>query len=303
MKILLKKLTAVCLGLIVTISAMSAPVSAAWSKTSSGQWIYTSASGARTTGWLKNGGAWYYFDRNGIMQTGWQKVDGAWYYLNASGDMRTGWFFTGGKWYYFNPSGSMRTGWLLYNNEWYYFDSDGKMATGWRTVGGKDYFMNESGAMNTKPFIVDGISYTFDASGACIGSTVVSNSVEYQILRLVNELRRDEGLPALSLSEKLSNAAAKRAKEQAQMGELVHKRPDGRQWYTVLPEYGVSNLGGSAENLASGMTTAEAAVKAWMESPSHKAAIMGDYLYMGVGCYEKSDTVFWAQLFSRSQSE
>lgn len=302
MKIFLKKLTAVCLGLIVAVSAMSVPVSAAWNKTSSGQWTYTSASGVRTTGWLRTGGAWYYFDRNGIMQTGWQKVDGTWYYLNASGDMRTGWYYTGGKWYYFNPSGSMRTGWFLYNNEWYYFDPDGKMATGWRTVGGKNYYMTESGAMNTAPFVAEGISYTFDASGACTGSIVVANSMEYQVLRLVNELRRDEGLPALALSQKLCDAGTKRAREQAQMEGLVHKRPDGRQWYTVLPEYGVSNLGGSAENLASGMDSAEEVVKAWMESPSHKAAILGDYLYMGTGTYSKNGTTYWAQLFSRSES-
>ncbi|MBQ4050391.1 MAG: hypothetical protein IJD13_02060 [Oscillospiraceae bacterium] len=302
MKNLLKKLTAVCLGLIIAVSAMAAPVSAAWSKTSSGQWIYTSASGTRTTGWLRTGGAWYYFDKNGIMQTGWQKVDGAWYYLNASGDMRTGWFLTGGKWYYFNPSGNMRTGWFSYNNQWYYFDADGKMATGWRTIGGKQYYMTESGAMTTEPVVLDGISYSFDASGACTGSTVVANTIDYQVLRLVNELRKDEGLPSLQLSAKLCNAAAKRAREQAQMEKLVHKRPDGRQWYTVLPEYGISNLGGSAENLASGMDSAEAVVKAWMESPSHKEAILGDYLYMGVASSSKSNTTYWAQLFSRSES-
>ena len=61
MKNFLKKLAVVCLGMIIAVSAMAAPVSAAWNKTSAGQWVYTSADGSRATGWLKTGGAWYYF--------------------------------------------------------------------------------------------------------------------------------------------------------------------------------------------------------------------------------------------------
>ena len=302
MKNFLKKLAVVCLGMIIAVSAMAAPVSAAWNKTSAGQWVYTSADGSRATGWLKTGGAWYYFDQSGIMQTGWKYVDGAWYYMNSSGDMRTGWLYDGGKWYFLNSSGSMRTGWLLNGGVWYYFDANGAMATGWRKLGGKDYYLTASGAMATGPLVMDGVSYTFDANGACTGSTVISSSIEYQVLQLVNEIRREEGLQPLQLSEKLCKAAAKRAEEQTLMGQLVHKRPDGRAWYTIMTEYGVSNLGGSAENLARGMDTAEAAVKAWMESPSHKEAILGDYRYLGVGISDEGGMTCWAQLFSGSDS-
>ena len=322
MKKFLKQVTTLCLSLVLIVSAAASPVSAAWSKDSAGQWIYTNAAGSRVTGWQKISNTWYYFNSNGVMCTGWQKVGGYWYYLRADGAMATGWLKLGSTWYYlrpsgvmatgwqkvgniwyyFNGSGDMRTGWLYIGGKWYFFDQSGAMATGWINVGGKDYYMTSSGAMATGSLNIDGVTYSFDASGACIGSTVsISNAAE-QVLALVNEVRAKEGLPALLLSDKLCAAAEKRAEEQSEMGRLVHKRPDGSDWYTILTEYGVSNLSGSAENLASGVDTAEAAVKAWMESASHKQAILGDYSYMGVGSFTEDGVTYWAQLFSGSDS-
>ena len=48
---------------------------------------------------------------------------------------------------------------------------------------------------------------------------------------------------------------------------------------------------------------ADAAVKAWMESPNHKAAILNSgYRYMGVSTYVKNGVTYWAQLFSGSDT-
>lgn len=323
MKRLFKRAVTAALGVAVALTATIAPVSAAWSKTSSGQWIYTTESGSRATGWQKVGGTWYYLGQDGVMRTGWQQIDSTWYYLSASGVMRTGWqkidgywyFFNGGgamkkgwlqnggKWYYLNGNGAMRTGWLKSGDSWYFLDSAGAMIMGWYNISGKTYYFTESGQMVTGEVTIGGISYPFDSSGAYIGDKLPGEEIADQILQQVNSVRAKEGLAELKLSNSLSAAADKRASERAQMGSIAHLRPDGSQWWTVLEEYGVSNLEGSAENLAYGMDTPDAAMKAWMESSTHKSAILGDqYRYMGVGRYTKDGVTYWAQLFSGSET-
>lgn len=342
MRKIFKKVFATALGLTVAFSAAAAPVSAAWSRLSSGQWIYT-ANGKRSTGWLKVNGSWYYMGQDGIMRTGWQKVGGVWYYLTGSGAMATGWqrvdgrwyyltssgamatgwqqiggrwyflngggamvtgwLYNGGKWYFLNSDGSMRTGWAFSGNKWYYMGSSGAMITGWAEISGSTYYFTESGAMATGDVEINGVTYSFGADGAYTGGTLPGNDVAEQILLLVNSVRSAEGLPPLELSQKLNTAAFQRAEERAQMGYLSHYRPDGSHWWTILAENGVSNLDGSAENLAYGMDTPDAAMKAWMESASHKTAILGDnYRYMGVGRYVKDGVTYWAQLFSGSDT-
>ena len=123
------------------------------------------------------------------------------------------------------------------------------------------------------------------------------------MLAQVNSVRAKEGLNTLKVSKALNAAAAQRARERAMMGTLAHYRPDGSHWWTILEEYGISNLDGSAENLACGVDTPDAAMKAWMESSSHKSAILGDsYRYMGVGRYTRNGVTYWAQIFSGSET-
>lgn len=322
MKKLFKQILTLTAGVVVAVAAMTAPALAAWEKTSSGQWIYTLSSGSRATGWQKLGGVWYYLGADGIMRTGWQKVDGIWYYFRSSGAMVTGWQSIDGKWYFFGGGGAMQKGWLKSGGKWYWLGGTGAMVTGWVQLGGKwyllddsgamvtgwtdylgnTYYLTESGAMATGTITIDGVSHTFDSSGIHTG-TAASGSLAEQVLHQVNQLRTKEGLPALQLSDKLCAAALRRATERGELGSLEHTRPDGSQWWTVLMEYGVSNLGGSAENLASGMDTADAAVKAWMESSAHKEAILGsNYRYMGVSTYVKNGVTYWAQLFSGSDT-
>jgi len=320
MKKTLRYLLTLCLSLVIAVTA-AAPVSAAWAKDQSGRWIYTTASG-RSYGWQKIDNAWYYFNGSGVMQTGWRKIDNIWYYLRPNGVMATGWQLIDNVWYYFSGSGAMKTGWLLNGGKWYYFSGSGAMATGWVRTGGKWYLMDDSGAMRTGWASVGGKRYYLDSSGAMVTGTVIISgetcnfsedgvlsyatppaaSTQQNILRQVNDLRQQEGLAPLVFSQKLSLAAYQRAAELASTGSIFHYRPDGSQWWTVLSEYGVSNLDGSAENLASGMDTADAAVKAWMESASHKEAILGNYSYTGIGFFTKNDVTCWVQLFSGSET-
>ena len=324
MKKLTGKMIAAAISLTLAFTAAAAPVSAAWSKNAAGHWSFSTANG-KATGWLKDGGRWYYLGNDGVMRTGWQKIDNVWYYLggsdsgvmrtgwasidgkwyffSASGAMKTGWASIGGKWYYMDASGVMRTGWLQQGDSWYRLGSDGAMAVGWTVIDEKTYYFDNNGVMATGSTTIGGVTYPFDKNGVYTGSQAPGETMADQVLAQVNSVRAKEGLNTLKVSKALNAAAAQRARERAMMGTLAHYRPDGSHWWTILEEYGISNLDGSAENLACGVDTPDAAMKAWMESSSHKSAILGDsYRYMGVGRYTRNGVTYWAQIFSGSET-
>lgn len=320
MKSWLKRSCSLMLLLTLAFSAVCLPVSAAWAQ-AGGQWKWHTGSGY-ATGWRQIDGAWYYFDGSGVMQTGWQQVNGTWYYLENSGRMKTGWAYIGGSWYYLQPSGAMKTGWLQLDGvwyflngggamktgwvstggHWYYMEPSGAMATGWRDIGGKRYYFYDSGAMAVGEASVGGVIYRFDDSGALVAEEPEGDYTDLaeSLLREINLVRQKEGLSSLALSDELSNAAQTRAKEQAEMGGISHKRPDGSEWYTVLAEHGIK-AAGSGENLAMNYTSVENVVKAWLESPTHRSNIINaSYRAMGMGYFEADGDVYWVQLFASS---
>ena len=114
---------------------------------------------------------------------------------------------------------------------------------------------------------------------------------------LVNKERRSRGLKAYVYSSELSSAAAKRAQEISK--SYGHYRPDGRECFTVLAEYGIS-VTSAGENIAYGYDTAQSACDAFMNSAPHRSSILdANKTYMGMGAYRASDgTIYWAQLFA-----
>lgn len=131
------------------------------------------------------------------------------------------------------------------------------------------------------------------SSTAADNSDTSSSNYAEQVLELVNKERADAGVPALSLDDKLCEAAQVRAKE---VGEsFSHARPDGSSCFTVFDSYGIS-FSGAGENIAYGSTTSKGVMNQWMNSPGHRANILKkDYKKIGVG-YDPS-TQSWVQLF------
>lgn len=114
-----------------------------------------------------------------------------------------------------------------------------------------------------------------------------------EVLRLVNEIRAENGLGALTTESALTRAANKRADEIVE--SFSHTRPNGESCFTVLEEYNISYMG-AGENIAMGYTSAQAVVEAWMNSEGHRANILNaSYTKLGVG-YDP-DTNSWVQLF------
>lgn len=106
----------------------------------------------------------------------------------------------------------------------------------------------------------------------------------------VNEQRASAGLGALTWSNGLEQASAVRAVEASQ--KWSHDRPDGTEYWTVNSSivYG--------ENLAKGYSSAEEAITAWMNSPSHKDNILFSGFKTGaIAIHVINGQWYWANEF------
>ena len=108
---------------------------------------------------------------------------------------------------------------------------------------------------------------------------------------LVNEQRTVNGLPGLTWDNGLTQTAQVRAKECQQL--FSHTRPDGTDWWTVNSDIMFG------ENLAKGYNAASDVVEAWMNSTTHRAAILNsEFTSAGIAIYLGSDgTWYWAENF------
>lgn len=96
---------------------------------------------------------------------------------------------------------------------------------------------------------------------------------DQELLNLTNYEREQNGLRPLSLNSKLTSAAQKKATHMLKNNYWAHFAPDGTTpWDFIKGEkYDYVYAG---ENLAKGYTTSHSTVKAWMNSPTHKANIL-----------------------------
>ncbi|MGX2983981.1 CAP domain-containing protein [Helicobacter sp. 23-1048] len=119
-----------------------------------------------------------------------------------------------------------------------------------------------------------------------------------KVIALTNQARRANGIyNDVFYDEDLSRAALKRAKETVRLFD--HKRPDGRNFYTVFEEFGIDYIV-SGENLASGQADAYEVVNGWMNSPGHRANILTkDFDSIGVGLFFYQGQAYWTQLFTK----
>ena len=119
-----------------------------------------------------------------------------------------------------------------------------------------------------------------------------------EVVRLVNLERAKENISPLQLDEELNLVAKIRAEEI--VSYFSHTRPDGRSCFTVLNENGVSYRT-AGENIASGYSTPEMVVKAWMDSEGHRENIMNpNFTKIGIGHLYINNSQYghyWTQMF------
>ena len=146
------------------------------------------------------------------------------------------------------------------------------------------------------------VTITFTAgSGDPVEITIVVLDLEVladEVFRLTNRERANAGLPNLLRSPQLTPVALLRAGEIIIRLDEDHKRPDGRDFHTILDDYNIDYMF-AGENLAAGQTSPAEVVRAWMDSRSHRETMLNpDYSFLGVGvAMDHNGRLYWVQMF------
>ena len=120
------------------------------------------------------------------------------------------------------------------------------------------------------------------------------------VYALTNELRADNGLPALARQAALDTAADGFAATLAANDWFAHEGPDGSTLRSRAEAAGYLGWVYLAENLYRGFygDAAENIVQAWAESPGHYSNMVGQQITeIGVACYVSGDTRWCVQDF------
>ena len=110
-------------------------------------------------------------------------------------------------------------------------------------------------------------------------------AAKQDIIDRTNALRRAKGIAALSVNDKLMQAAQVRANEMATHTVYSHTRPDGRKFNTATDcPYMAENIHRIADWVLSDQTLAERAVADWSASTTHNKNMVNPKLSeIGVG--------------------
>lgn len=127
-----------------------------------------------------------------------------------------------------------------------------------------------------------------------------------RLLDLTNSKRQQQGLPTLSLNEKLSKAAFSKGENMFAKNYWAHNAPDGTTpWYFIRQvKYNYVYAG---ENLARGFTKSDDIIEAWMDSPTHKENMLSpNYRDIGFAVLEgklmNEQTTLVVEMFGNTES-
>ena len=118
---------------------------------------------------------------------------------------------------------------------------------------------------------------------------------EKEVIRLVNEIRAQNGLKALSHNWELSRVARYKSQDMKDNRYFSHTSPVYGSPFQMIKSFGITYRS-AGENIAKGQTTPRAVVNAWMNSSGHRANILNaSFTQIGVGYVASGH--YWTQMF------
>jgi uncharacterized protein YkwD len=112
-----------------------------------------------------------------------------------------------------------------------------------------------------------------------------------------NRIRAEAKLSSLSPSRRLQEAAGDHARDMADRRKMSHRGSDGSTPSSRILAKGY-RMRRCGENVAFGPRTVEAVMKGWMNSPTHKDNILGNFSQIGAAYATARDgTAFWCVTF------
>lgn len=128
-----------------------------------------------------------------------------------------------------------------------------------------------------------------------------AQSFEEQVVTLTNKERAKQGLKPLTMNWELQRVARIKSEDMRDKNYFDHNSPTYGSPFDMMKNFGIKYTS-AGENIAAGQQTPEAVVKAWMESPGHRANILNSsYNQIGVG-YAKGGSygIYWTQQFIKN---
>lgn len=134
-----------------------------------------------------------------------------------------------------------------------------------------------------------------NALSNCNVDDLTVDGEEQAFLQLINTYRSGQGANALSIDPALTRAATWMATDLAARAEFSHSDSAGRSPWTRMPDCGVAIPAG--ENLAAGSnySSAQTALSAWINSPSHRDVMVDrDFKTIGISrVYREGSRYGW----------
>lgn len=118
---------------------------------------------------------------------------------------------------------------------------------------------------------------------------------EQEVIRLVNEIRAENGLRTLTYDWELARVARYKSQDMKDNGYFAHNSPVYGTPFQMMKNFGIS-FRSAGENIARGYSSPQAVVNAWMNSSGHRANILNAaYTHIGVGYVSAGN--YWTQMF------
>lgn len=118
---------------------------------------------------------------------------------------------------------------------------------------------------------------------------------ESEVIRLVNDIRRQHGLQPLTANWELSRVARYKSQDMVDKRYFSHNSPTYGTPFQMIRAFGIP-FRTAGENIAYGYATPKAVVDGWMNSSGHRANILnGSYKQIGVGYVAQGH--YWTQMF------
>lgn len=110
---------------------------------------------------------------------------------------------------------------------------------------------------------------------------VCPTDVEVEVVDRINDERAGVGLPPLDLDVRLVAAARYHSQDMSDNRFFSHTGSDGSPFSQRILDEGYPSPGG--ETIGAGQRTPASIVQGWMNSPGHRAILLGSYRHVGVG--------------------
>ena len=118
---------------------------------------------------------------------------------------------------------------------------------------------------------------------------------EQEVIRLVNEIRAENGLKALTYDWELARVARYKSQDMKDNKYFSHTSPVYGTPFQMIKSFGISYKS-AGENIAKGYATPQTVVNGWMNSSGHRANILNaNYTRIGVGYVAGGN--YWTQMF------